>query len=122
SFNLNRAESEFTIQKNKIYFPNGKINGPDCNVLAVGNYDFLADRLNFRAMLTVTVGNNIPLFGHVMGMVNRIPRLTPVNITGSIDDPQWSLDPTPSVLWGGSLDSSLGTPPAVRQESGNEKK
>jgi hypothetical protein len=98
SFLLQETESDFRFRNNLIYFPNFKISGPDSRIDGVGSYNLDGGALDFHAALTVEVGQDIPVIKEMLGIINRLPRLTPVNITGTLEAPDWSLNPTPSAL------------------------
>ncbi|MDR2430059.1 MAG: AsmA-like C-terminal region-containing protein [Puniceicoccales bacterium] len=111
SFELDRVEGDFTICDGKVYFPGLKLTGNGAQVDCVGRYGLVDDGLHFRAKLTAKKGNGIPLLGDVLELVNRLPRLAPVNIRGTLQKPSWSIDPTPSAFWKNALDPGEGSPP-----------
>ncbi|MDR2845297.1 MAG: AsmA-like C-terminal region-containing protein [Puniceicoccales bacterium] len=115
SFHFDRVESDFTVRDKIVYFPNVKVTGDDGIIESVGRYNMADDSLNFRAIFTVKIGDEIPLIGPVVKAINRLPRLTPVNISGTLEKPVWSLDPTPSALLRRSLDDKNGRPPEENQ-------
>ena len=120
SFELNRVEGDFTIRDGKVYFPGLKLMGKGAQVDCVGRYDLMDQGLHFRAKLTAKKGNEIPLLGDVLELVNRLPRLAPVDVRGTLQKPSWSIDPTPSALWHNALDPEEGLPPPRPEKSLSE--
>ncbi len=111
SFKLDQAEGKFLVRKGKIYFPHLVISGKDSEINASGNYTISDGALEARAVFTVEIGEKIPVLGNILSGINRIPRLMPANVTGTLEHPKWTLDPTPSALLQSSFSEKLGTPP-----------
>jgi hypothetical protein len=112
NYKLETAESDFVMRKCVLYFPNIKVTGVDAQIECKGNFDILADKLNFVAVLDSKVGESVPLVGLASKVFNKWTNLAMVRVTGSLKDPQWSIDPSPTGLFRDVLKSEkIGTPP-----------
>jgi hypothetical protein len=99
SFRMDRARSDFSVSARKIHFPNIEILGDGSLINSVGTYDLPTGKLDFRAQLSVSPAEGILGVQQVMETIYKWTQLVPVNIRGTLDDPDWSLDPTPTALF-----------------------
>jgi hypothetical protein len=111
SFKLTRAESNFTIREKIIYFPNIKITGENASIDSVGRFYLDDQSLKFRAQLVAKSGEGIPGIKYVFRGLNKWTELIPVNISGTLKDPQWSIDISPTALFTSPLNVKEGTAP-----------
>ena len=111
SFKLNHAESNFSILQKTVFLPHALLSGPEARIDLTGQYGIEQDSLNFHAILTTAVGEDIPVLKHVFSIFNHLPNLIQVKISGTADKPKWELIPKPFAIIDGHLDTQLGTPP-----------
>lgn len=112
------ADAGFVIRGGVAYVPDLTIRGPDAEVNAGGSYGIDSGKLNFRAVLNPKAPDKIPLLDWARAFANRSTRLFPVNIRGTLDKPEWTIDPTPSVIFKAKNDDRLGLPPAPAPDDG----
>ncbi|MDR0535362.1 MAG: hypothetical protein LBG65_03270 [Puniceicoccales bacterium] len=94
TFNIEHAQGDFTVRRMGVYFPMLKITGKNALIECVGNYGIETDALDFRASFTAKVAQNIPGVKEAMSVLYKWTKLVPVSITGTLDKPEWKLDPT----------------------------
>jgi hypothetical protein len=110
-FKLDRAETDYTVRDCTLFFPDLRIKGADAEIESKGEYDMLADKMRFVAILNSRVGESVPVVGLLPKVLNKWTNLGLVRITGPLSAPDWSLDATPSGLFRDVLKSEkLGTP------------
>ncbi len=102
-----------------VYLPDVTIRGPEAEVNAGGSYAIDSGKLRFRAVLNPKAPDKIPLLDWARALANRSTRLFPVNIGGTLDKPEWTIDPTPSILFKAKNDDRLGLPPAPPPDDGH---
>lgn len=112
------ADADFIVRGGVVYLPELTIRGADAEVNAGGSYTIDSGKLRFRAVLNPKTPDKIPLLDWARAMVNRSTRLFPVNIHGTLDKPEWSLDPTPSAIFKTKNEDRLGLPPAPPPDDG----
>lgn len=118
NYRFDSASADFTIRDGSVWFPELRVRGREATVQATGRYSLADDRLFFRAMLTPKSPGNIPLLSWVKDQVNKTTRIFPVDIRGTLDKPEWSVDPSPGGLFNPKLDKSIGTPPPPPPDDG----
>ncbi len=111
SFHLNHAEGDFAILQKTVFLPHTLISGPNAKIDLTGQYAIEQGSLNFHAILTTAVGEDIPVLKHVFSLFNHLPNLIQVKISGTADNPKWELVPKPFAIIDNKLDTRLGTPP-----------
>jgi hypothetical protein len=118
TFVFESADSDFVIRGGSVYLPELTIRGPEAEVNAGGSYEIESGKLRFRAVLNPKSPDKIPLLDWARAIANRSTRLFPVNIRGTLDKPEWALDPSPSVIFKAKNDDRLGLPPAPPPDDG----
>lgn len=118
NYEFRTADSEFFVRKGAAYFPALTLRGPKAVVHVQGNYAMDSDKLFFRATLEPKAGDKIPLLSWALSLPGRSAKLFPVDIRGTLDNPEWSVDPTPSAIFSEKRDDSLGLPPPPEPDDG----
>jgi hypothetical protein len=97
---INRAQSDFSIRNKTVYFPNIKITGENAQIDCVGNYGISDEKLDFRALLTTKIAEDIPGVKQIIGILSKWTQWVPIDIKGTLDKPQWSINPSPpAIFW-----------------------
>lgn len=118
NYEFRTADSEFFVRKGAVYLPALTLRGPKAVVHVQGNYTMDSDKLFFRATLEPKAGDKIPLLSWALSLPGRSAKLFPVDIRGTLDKPEWSIDPTPSAIFSEKRDDSLGLPPPPEPDDG----
>ncbi|MDR1817912.1 MAG: AsmA-like C-terminal region-containing protein [Puniceicoccales bacterium] len=93
-YNLTHATTSFTLREGVMRLPDLKITGSSSEINVRGNYTFEGSKLNFRALLTPRSGESIPVIGVVTSITNKWAHLFPVDISGTLQKPVWTVEPT----------------------------
>lgn len=118
TYHFDKAEADFIVRRGSVYFPKLTVLGPDAVVDAGGRYNLESGALNFRAVLNPNAKDSIPVIDWARSFVNRGTKLFPVDIVGTLENPEWSVDPTPSALFRSGNVDLLGLPPAPAPDDG----
>jgi len=94
AYRLERATSTFTLKNGALSLPDLRVTGDSCEITARGTYTLNGGKLRFRALLTPRSGETIPVLNAVTSITNKWAHLFPVEISGTLQKPVWSVDPT----------------------------
>ncbi len=95
SFDLNAAESDIQIAHQYARFPNLRIVGPSARVVSAGLYNFNSEHLNFTALFFPLSSWNVPVVSQIISLFSSLNNTVTVNLTGTLDNPDWSLNMNP---------------------------
>lgn len=99
TFNLDSGEGSYVVRGGKIYLPDMRIYSDTGEVcvqadVTISELDVVGDAV-FRNLRWTRV----PVIGTVVRWGSSSTSLLPVEISGSLDNLQWKINPTPSRLW-----------------------
>lgn len=118
TYRFDTVESPFFIRNNAVWFPALKIRGPEAVVEAAGKYAVGPGDITFRATLVPNKSDKLPVYDWAKNILTGATKLFPVEVTGTLDNPKWKVDPTPSAILTSKRDDSLGLPPPPAPDDG----
>ena len=118
-YRFDSADGDLVIRDGAVYFPALTIRERTPKWTRPGTTRSPPKKLFFRAVLNPKAPDKIPLLDWALAVANRTTRLFPVDIRGTLDKPEWSVDPTPTAIFKTQHDDGLGLPPAPPVDDGN---
>lgn len=99
SFNLDRGEGSYVVRGGKIYLPDLRIFSESGEVTVQADLAIPDLTLEGEAIFRNLRGTRIPILGIFVRWGSASTSLLPVQISGTLDNIDWKIDPAPSRLW-----------------------
>jgi len=118
SLNFNQLLTSFSIEREKLVFPEVNITGSNSAVTASGHYAMDRGNLDFRARVNPFGESKFILKSIVGLMLTPVSNVLEVRLTGPLDNPQWSFlhfSANPNNRNGDALGVTQPTPDSSKQ-------
>jgi len=118
SLNFNQLLTSFSIEREKLVFPEVNITGSNSAITASGHYAMDRGNLDFRARVNPFGESKFILKSIVGLMLTPVSNVLEVRLTGPLDKPQWSFlhfSANPNKRSGDTLGVTQPTPDSSKQ-------
>lgn len=95
TLNFTDAQSDFTLARNNLFFPNGQITGATGEIDINGNFDIANDKLNFLVSLHPFGNLETPIIEQVFTVFSPLADTIEVEVTGTMTTPQYEVSVRP---------------------------
>ncbi|WP_309384084.1 hypothetical protein [Cerasicoccus frondis] len=101
TLNFNAAQTDFTLARSNLYFPEGRITGSTGEIAANGNFHVENENLNF--MLTVHPLGNVqtPILSQMLYVLSPLANTIEVELTGTLTSPHYDISVQPFAIFTG---------------------
>jgi len=128
ALNFNQLLSSFTIEREKLVFPEVNITGSNSAITASGHYAMDGGGLNFRARVN-PFGESKFILKSLVGLIlTPVSNVLEVRLTGPIDKPKWSFlhfsnapDQQRVILAPATEADEAAAPPETQEATGNSE-
>ena len=91
TFQLKQAFSSFSVNKEKIHFPNLVLQGPTAKIKAKGDYFWEEERVNFKVFVYPLGKVKIPIVSEALSLLGPLAEAFKVKLTGTMREPEWKM-------------------------------
>jgi len=95
TLNFNHAQSDFTLARSNLYFPNGQIGGNTGEIEANGNFDIANETLDFLIVLHPFGNMETPVFSEIFTLFSPLADSIEVEVSGTLTAPKFDIDLRP---------------------------
>ncbi len=99
TFHLDRAEGNYTVRDGAVFLPDTRIFGESGEVNVRADVSLPELEIKGEAVFRNLRGTRIPLLGKIVQWGSASTELLPVKISGTLENPEWSVLPTISRIW-----------------------
>lgn len=118
TYRFDSIDGRYFVREGAVWFPDLKVRGKDAVLDVRGRYALADGALSGRAVLVPNKSDTLPLFSWAKNLATSSTKLFPVEIHGTLDEPKWKIDPTPSAMVTKQRNDSLGLPPPPKPDDG----
>lgn len=121
TFELNRAESSYTVRDGVVFLPNLRVFGDSGELNVRAGVTLPEQTILGEAVFRNLRGTRIPLLGKIVEWGSASTELLPVKISGTLENFEWSVAPDITRIWSSPTDGFGVAPdaPAKNADGGN---
>lgn len=101
TLNFDDAQSDFTLARSNIYFPNGQIRGSTGELMANGNFDIENETLDFLIVLHPFGNMETPVVSQIFTVFSPLADSIEVEVTGTLTAPKFDVSVRPLGMFTG---------------------
>lgn len=125
TLNFDSAQSDFTLARSNLYFPNGQIAGSTGEINANGNFNIENDSLDFLIVLHPFGNMETPIFSEIFTVLSPLADSLEVEVTGTLTAPKYDISVRPFGIFTGKnqvkdMNADMIQPPNQDSDATND--